>query len=276
MLAFNIGVAGLVFLAIFTLVSLIQAARKDPKAGCLSTVSAVIGFSLLIASIILSSLSDEAEGLTLPVLLGSLGVLAALSLVIYFLERRSDEFRQLYSRGLMGLGASILLLVSTFFIPVIPQQIFPIPTATPIAQAIRTGANTQADASGANIVPTDVSAEETPTERVTVVPTQTYTPMASPSPTRTRRAYIPPTATATLEAEVVAEECDGRVTVNLNVRAEPDTDAEIVAIVPEGRTVRILGRSEDERWWLTEFEGEDGWLFGDLLELDAICFTVVN
>lgn len=275
MLAFNFGVAGSAFLGLFALISLIQAARKEAQAGCWSTISILLGFSLLIASFILSSLSENVVGLSLPIVLGTLATLAVISLIVYVLERRSDEFKQLFSRGLLGLGTSILLTIAFWLIPMIPQQIFPLPTPTPIAQAIR---NTSSSASAnANIVPTDAQASQsTPTERATVASTTTYTPMPSPSPTRTRRAYVPPTLTVTPEATVVAEECDAQVTVNLNVRAEPDTDADIVAIIPEAQYIALYGRSDNGTWWLTEYEDEEGWVFGEYLTLDPICLTEVD
>ncbi len=274
MLAFNLGVAGSAFLGLFALISLIQAARKEAQAGCWSTISILLGFSLLTASFILSSLSEDVTGLSLPIMLSILVALAVISLVVYVLERRGDEFRQLFSRGLLGLGTSILLGIAFWLIPFIPQQIFPLPTPTPIAQAIR---NTPVSAADANIIPTDAqTSQSTPTQQATIEPTATYTPMPSPSPTRTRRAYVPPTPTVTPEATVVAEECDGQVTVNLNVRAEPDTDSDIVAIIPEGQYIALYGRSDNGTWWLTEYENEEGWVFGEYLTLDPICRTEVD
>ena len=63
------------------------------------------------------------------------------------------------------------------------------------------------------------------------------------------------------------------MTVNLNVRSEPDTDSDIVGIIPEGRFVPVLGRNSDGTWWRTEFEGEQGWIARDFIEPDPICLV---
>ncbi len=266
----NLAIAGAVSLALYLLISVIQAFRRGGKVGCLGNFLTFVGILLMLGSLILGAGNDEPNPLTRPIILGSGAVVAVVSLVVYIMERRKDEFQPMFSRGALGLATGIILLIMSFFVPIIPQAIFPLPTSTPISVGLE-----NATTIASNIVPTAANDDVTATPRLTLTPTITRTPLPSPSPTRTRRAYEPPTISPTPEQETVAEECDARVTVNLNVRSEPTTESEIVAIIPEGRFVRILGRGNEDNsdWWRTQYEGELGWVFGDLLELDPICLS---
>ncbi|MEL6149576.1 MAG: SH3 domain-containing protein [Chloroflexota bacterium] len=265
---FNLSIAAAVFIALYALTALIQAIRKDVRAGCWSHFLITVAILLLIGSFIVSTRTEDPDPLAIPIAAGAIIGLGAVSLVTLIIERRADQFAAMYSRALLGLGVSILLAASLFVTPILPQTVLRVPTSTPVSQSLI--ASSATDVSGSNIVPTQ-DAAVVPTDAITMEPTITRTPLPSPSPTRTRRAYVPPTITPTPELEAVAEACDARATVNLNVRDEPTTDSEVVAIIPEGDFVRILGRNDDSTWWNTEFQGERGWIFGDLIELDPIC-----
>jgi SH3-like domain-containing protein len=47
---------------------------------------------------------------------------------------------------------------------------------------------------------------------------------------------------------------------NLNLRRSPDVNAEVLARLPSGSQVPVLGRSEDGRWLNVSFETVDGWI----------------
>jgi len=53
--------------------------------------------------------------------------------------------------------------------------------------------------------------------------------------------------------------------VNLNLRRTPDTQAEVVARIPNGTSLIISGRTEDNAWFQTSFEGITGWVASDFL-----------
>ncbi|MEM6282666.1 MAG: SH3 domain-containing protein [Chloroflexota bacterium] len=269
MLAFNLSIAATVFLALYALTALIQALRKDLRAGCWSHFLITVAILLFSGSFIFSTRTEEPQPLTTPISAGALISLAVLSVITLFIERRGEQFAALYSRAILGLGTSVILTVSLFLTPLVPESIIQIPTSTPVSQSLLAASNSAGVAAG-NIVPTQDTAT-TATPVATAEPTLTRTPLPSPSPTRTRRAYVPPTATETPELEAVAEACDAQTTVNINVRSEPSTDAEIVAIVPEGLFIEIFGKNDDGTWWNTEFEGERGWVFGGLLQFDPVC-----
>lgn len=272
MLPLNLALAASVTLTLFLVTGLIQAARKKTRVGCWSNFLLFIALVLSLASAILNALRDDPNPLVLQIIIGMAAALVVLGIIIYLLERRSDQFARLYSRGLLGIGTGLAIAVGLGLALLVPSTIFPLPTSTPISAAVQGASDVNVTG---NIVPTE-QLDTTPTPEATYTPTQTYTPLPQPTSTRTRRAYVPPTITPTPEAETVSDDCDARVTVNLNVRAEPTTEAEIVAIVPEGTYVNILARNDEGTWWQTDYDGESGWVFGEFLELDLICQTALD
>ncbi|MEQ8677437.1 MAG: DUF4397 domain-containing protein [Aggregatilineales bacterium] len=47
---------------------------------------------------------------------------------------------------------------------------------------------------------------------------------------------------------------------NLNLRRDPDDQAEVVARIPSESRIVVDGRTEDAEWLLTSFEGQPGWI----------------
>ncbi len=263
-------------LFLFALLSIVQSIRGQVRTGCLSTLLiAITLFSFLAFVILEAANTDPMTGLNRNVALGIVGGLLVIGVVLWFLERRNKSAASaLYSRGILGIGTALLLAVLFFLTPQIPENIIPIPTATPIAVAVNN--NNTADTTGSNIVPTDVAAQATSTPLQTLAPTQIYTPLPSPSPTRTRRAYVPPTVTPTPQEIAVEDRCGATVTTNLNVRAEDNVDSEIVAIIPAGDYIPLNAKNIDGSWWQTEFQGETGWVVSDFLDLDPVCSLELN
>ena len=266
-LPFSLTVAG-VALLLFGLLSIIQSVRGQVRSGCLSTILMTVTLGGFVAFVVQSASSnDPITPLARNIALGLVGFLIFLGVALWFLERRKeDSAATLYSRGVFSIGTGVILLVAYLFVPQIPTSILPIPTSTPIVAAV----NAQGEDS-ANIVPTAVGVDSTETLEVTIAPTQTRMPLPSPSPTRTRRAYVPPTSTPTPEAIAVLENCGATPTTNLNLRAEDNTDSDIVEIIPEGEYIGLTAKNLDGTWWKTEHNGVEGWLFADLLVLDQAC-----
>lgn len=52
-------------------------------------------------------------------------------------------------------------------------------------------------------------------------------------------------------------------TSNLNMRAEPSTDAEVIARIPKGTKIAILG--EDDGWYLISYNNRQGYVFSDFV-----------
>lgn len=264
---FNIILVGDAFVALFVLVSIIQSAQKNVKAGCFSNLLVFGAIAAFLAAFLIRAIN----GITLTqqdtlALLGGIGVLVVFGIVFLIWDGRREGYQSIYSRGLLSIISGILLAGSFLFVPLIPEYIVQIPTATPITDAVRESI------AQANIVPTE-AVLPTGTQRPEATPTLTRTPLPTPTNTPTRRVYIPPTITPTLVNLPVENDCGATLTTNLNMRASDSTTADIVGIIPEGRYINILGKNADETWYFTEFEGEQGWIAGDYLRLDDVCFV---
>lgn len=70
------------------------------------------------------------------------------------------------------------------------------------------------------------------------------------------------------EEEVAEEEKFTYISseVGLNMRKEPDTDSEVLAIIPFGTKIPVL--AEQSGWIQTEYEGETGWVSADYTSTD--------
>lgn len=53
--------------------------------------------------------------------------------------------------------------------------------------------------------------------------------------------------------------------VNLNLRRNPDAQAEVLARIPSGTSIILEGRTEDNEWLRTSFEGITGWVSTDFI-----------
>lgn len=95
--------------------------------------------------------------------------------------------------------------------------------------------------------------------RRATVPTWTSTPdpNAPPTPTRTPR----PTETAT----PVPTPPHVIVGANMNVRAGPGTEYEIIGGAQAGEEFKITGRNNPATWWRISYNGLRGWVFGELV-----------
>jgi uncharacterized protein YraI len=74
-------------------------------------------------------------------------------------------------------------------------------------------------------------------------------------------------APAEPEPELPTPEPDPQVTVSsmMNVRAGPGTNYNIIGSANAGQTFRVTGRNPENTWWQIDFNGQPGWLFGDLV-----------
>lgn len=269
----NLIIASAVAFGLFVLLTVVQSLRKNVRAGCGATFLLLIGVLTFVVAIVTQVVSQDASANNQDFLFAMIAtsILIVGSLIGLILDRGKDSYQALFSRGVLGITTGVMLLAAYFVLPLFPTTILPIPSPTPIAAVVQNTAPS-------NIVPTDTVDAEAGDEMSgpTLQPTVTRTPIPSPSPTRTRRAYIPPTITPTPDAPTVADECGATVATNLNVRAEPNTEAEVVAIIPEGRYVDLTARTDDFEWWQTEFEGEQGWVAGNFLTFNDACLVEAN
>ena len=73
------------------------------------------------------------------------------------------------------------------------------------------------------------------------------------------------------EARVLANDVGKMIanvkTVTLNVRKEPNTEAAVLGLLPEGEIVEVLSQGEGD-WVCIDFEGQDGYVSAEYVELD--------
>jgi hypothetical protein len=117
-----------------------------------------------------------------------------------------------------------------------------------------------------------------PTPSVTVERQQGATATATPTPSRTPRPTATPTNTRVLYASptptpspTLPSPCVAMLQYNVNLRAEPALDAQLLMTVSFDTVVSLFGQSEDGEWWFTEVNGQAGWLKGEFLTLTASC-----
>lgn len=118
----------------------------------------------------------------------------------------------------------------------------------------------------------------TPTQPSTATPTPTVTPSLTPTFTRTPRPTETPTPTrqgfvtrTPSPSPTLPDPCLATVDFNLNMRAEPSTDADVITVIPFGTAVSVFAASEDRTWWLVSYEGETGWVDGEFITRTASC-----
>lgn len=57
-------------------------------------------------------------------------------------------------------------------------------------------------------------------------------------------------------------------TETLRVRMEPSTEAEIYGLLPKGEIVEVLGNDEESGWICIDYNGDDGYVSSEYVELD--------
>jgi uncharacterized protein YraI len=67
-----------------------------------------------------------------------------------------------------------------------------------------------------------------------------------------------PTPTPLPNSEVV-------VNTNMNVRAGPGTGYNILGTANSGERYEVTGKNPDGSWWQVDYEGQSGWLYGQLV-----------
>lgn len=252
-----IAIAGL-FALLYGLNALLQSIRRPPRVGRFALYLAALVMMLPLVALIRLASADQPEPLALPMLLIVAAGLGVFSLIALVAEVTRPE-RLAGSRGVLGLGVALLLALSTVTIPatrqVILAQLPPTPTLPVLSLAQLQAVTT------------------------TPSPTRTPFPTFTPSQTRTPR---PVTATATstpiqfpsrtpAPTETLPTPCIANTQYNVNLRAEPDTTADLVATLPFGTTVTLYGRNADSTWWYSEVEGRRGWLKGEFIIVSPAC-----
>ncbi len=266
-------VAG-IFALLYSVMGGIRAIKKNGTIGFIDLLLIFLIALLPLVAVVMDN-QTSTEFSTIEVMslwLG--GALVVSGLVIALLElRRPQRLKQ--SRGILGMGAGILLLVMTlitFLTARMEAQVaiaqLPMPTATLSPE--------KTDA---------VVVTHTPTITATAPPSVTYTAMVTRTPirlatseplatflltpTRTPNPNQTPTAIPNTPAPIIP--CLIVMNFNVNLRETPTADGRIIISIPFETTVFGISRSEDSLWWEVEYENFRGWVFGEVVTVTSTC-----
>jgi hypothetical protein len=246
---------GVLFAALFLLNNVFRLARGSDRVGFFGTLLAFLAAVMLVLAAAQARL--ENVEMVQTIVLTAAAVVAVVSAVLLVLERRRATAWQ-RSRGLLGLGLGVLVALSTLLIPTVGDTVLTAlaPTTTPTPEA-----------DSAAVTPTRITSAPTltasPTASRTPTVTRTPSPTASPTETRGPRPTRTPTVTPTLAEPF-----------NLNMRAEPLPEAEVLLTIPFDTTVPLFARSADSAWWLARYEDQLGWLAAEFINLTSSCDTL--
>jgi len=58
---------------------------------------------------------------------------------------------------------------------------------------------------------------------------------------------------------------------NVNLRARPESDAEILLTIPYNTVLSAAGRNLNATWWLVSYDGQTGWVDGQYVAVELPC-----
>jgi uncharacterized protein YgiM (DUF1202 family) len=61
------------------------------------------------------------------------------------------------------------------------------------------------------------------------------------------------------------------VDFNLNLRAEPNTSAEVLDVIPFGTAVSVFATNTDRTWWYVQYNSQAGWVDGSYITRTVSC-----
>lgn len=259
--------AGAFFAVLMLLNAIIQTIRKPPKLGFWHTWLAFLAALLPIGALIANYQSESPNPLVTQGAIAIAAVVIGLNIIILIIEARRQERNLVQSRGILGVGAGILVIIATFAVPVVSNaiEVATQPDPTVVAQNAT-----------ATVIAASATATLTDTPRPTLTPTRTDTPTPSrtphsPTPTITPFVYSSPTPvpSPTLAGGIVCEASVGEY--NINMRRLPSTEAGIRQGIPAGAELTVIGPNEDASWWLVEYQAREGWVSGDYVNASEGC-----
>jgi len=254
------------FALLYVVNAMIQTVRGRTRIGFIQTLLAFLAVLLPLAALIRDRQAVESVPLVRTIALGIAVGMVILNFLVMLLELRRPE-RLKGSRGLLGIGAGLLIVISAFSVPMTADYAFSLIPATPTPLVVLSSGD-------------DESTAEVGIARPTATPTWTPSPTLASTPTATRRSQATPTLTATRfqfvtrtpqPTATLPDPCLALANYNVNLRASPEADAEVLSVISYNNTITLFGRNADSSWWYGEYEGEAGWVKGEFLALSASC-----
>jgi uncharacterized protein YgiM (DUF1202 family) len=195
------------------------------------------------------------------------GVILLAGLLLYFGERRRQEFEPSSSAGLLYTGAGVFVLLAALVVPGLPGQFG-------AASAGGTGVASIATSSGpaptrAALRSSTPTVTPVPSSTPTVLPTLTPVSSDSPTPLFTAVAYAASTDVSTTTA------CSVTAQTALNLRGDPSTQQQAIGKVFAGSLLPVTGQSANKKWWrvISNDGGAavEGWVSADFVSPMSGC-----
>ena len=295
----------------FVLYSIIQTLRKHPHANLFGLLLAYLAVLIPVGVFAWGTARQTLPAMLTLIIVSSAAVTALFGLVLLVRELRSSSRKVSRSYGLLGVGVSLLLVVGLIATPTIFTFIpnatvsaantgaFPAFGAAPVAPGSTDVAAGATDTSGTGTTtnisfPAAPAGFEAPVGFAAVESTQeadaTVTPAATATevPTRApvRQAVLPtitptlavtatPFVIATATPATAAASCDLLTIYNLNLRAEPNAEAQLITTIPYGTTVTAYEVNTDG-WWRVQYAGQAGWVNGEYVSAATACIALTG
>ncbi len=254
---------GALFGLLYLLIALLNAFRQEAKITFWDILLIFLAALLPLIGQIVAGWDGPIESL-LPLAVQAVGVgLLAAGLLVGLIELIRHRERLKGSRGVLAAGAGLLLLGASFLVPLAAEQLVTAALATPTPIQVSALLSAPPTTDGPTATPS-----LTPTVTLTETPTITRTPRPTATATATRYQFVTRTPQPT---QTLPTPCLALTKFNVNLRAAPSLDAELVLTIPFDNTVSLFGRTEDSAWWYGEYEGQAGWISGEFLTLTASC-----
>jgi 4-amino-4-deoxy-L-arabinose transferase-like glycosyltransferase len=266
--------AGGLFALLFVLNALIHTIRRTERIGFWDTLLAFLITLVLLAALLANAQSETPLPLVQTGVLGIALVLLGLSVLIAIGElRRPQRLRQ--SRGVFGVGAALLVIISTFTVPLLKSN-FDLAAQAGVATATPTRGAQQSSPQASTASDTAATQTDTPVPTATSVP-PTLAPSATPTLAPTSTPTPAPTATripATATPSPTLVDCQLLTNYNINLRAAPDAAADVLLTIPFNTSVSAFGRNQESTWWLVSYEGQTGWVSDDYVTGETACLSL--
>lgn len=282
----------------FILYAVVQTLRKHPYANVFGVLLAYLAVLIPVGVFAWGTARQTLPALLTFIVVISAAITLLFGLVLIVTELRRKPRKLGRSYGLLSIGVSVLIVVGLVATPTILSLIpntsvsaasaaagnfaafgqggdtagttvQATPNSFPAAPAgFALPAEATEEAATATLMPTNTPANTGESARHAVLPTITPSPAISSTPTP-----FASLATATPSASAIT--CEMLTLYNLNLRAEPDAESELLRTIPYGTTITADGVDADG-WWHVRYGGQEGWVSGEYVSAAAACSALTG
>ncbi len=262
-------VSGSVFALVLVVGSLLRIRRSS--LGFVDLFPAFAAALITLAGMTVDALDGALTSVVVAVVMLMGSVLGIVGIVIALVEvLRPQRLRA--SRGLLTLGVAALIVAARFAVPLTSRYFELTPPGVSSQQPV--AAVTGFTAAAVSRTQT-VTASITVTTAPTLTPSATRTPRPTPTPSLTRVRYASPTPSL---VPTLPSPCVVVTLYNVNVRTQPDLEAELLLTIPFETALNGYGRTAGSDWWYVQYRSPDdpgqaieGWVSGDFVRVTASC-----